>query len=141
MVSKRFIRSLFYSALVMCAAAYIWHGFVLSDFERLNRSKTKLLLFSGTISLFVAFVMFKLFELDIMEKYLRRNPLLRGLVVGVFCGALYFFITKLFGLSYDNSTNIKHSLVDFIWQVFEQSIGGIVIGMVYVSLYDPYEDG
>ena len=81
--------------------------------------------------------MIKLYEFEIMEKYFKRNPLLRGLIVGAVCGILFYFISKLIGFSYDSSNNIKHSLVDLVWQVFEQSLGGIVIGMVFIALYDP----
>ena len=137
MISKRFITSLLLSAAIMCAASYLWHGVLLSDFARLNRSKTKLLFLSLAISLIIAFVMIKLFEFEIMEKYFKRNPLLRGLIVGAVCGILFYFISKLIGFSYDSSNNIKHSLVDLVWQVFEQSLGGIVIGMVFIALYDP----
>ena len=124
----------------MSALSYLWHGIILSDFERLNRPRGKLLIYSTIISSIVAFVIINLFELDIMEKHFKRSPLLRGLLAGAVSGVLYFLVSKVFGFSFATTNDLKQMLVDLVWQVFEQSIGGILVGMVYVAMYNPEID-
>jgi H+/Cl- antiporter ClcA len=125
----------------MCTLTFLWHNYVLHDFERLNRSKTKLLILSAIIAFIISFVMIKLYELDILVRLLKEKPLLRGLIVGVVCGLGYFFISTSLGFSFNTSDDFKNRVVDLIYQVFEQTIGGIVIAMVDISLYDPDSDG
>ena len=137
MISKRFIRALLLSAAIMCAASYFWHGIILTDFVRLNRSKGKLLSLSAMISVIIAYVMIKLYDLEFLDRHFRKQPLFRGLLVGAACGLVYFIISTAIGFSFNTSTNIQNHLVDVIWQIFEQSLGGLVISMVYIAMYDP----
>ncbi|MEI6487417.1 MAG: hypothetical protein WCP52_00570 [Bacteroidota bacterium] len=89
------------------------------------------------ISFIVAFVMVKIYDIRRLHEYFRESPIIRGVVVGVLSGLLFFIVTRLTGYSFNTTGAFKHTLVDILWQVFEQTIGGIVIGIVFIFQYHP----
>ena len=137
MFSKRFILSVLFCAAIMCVLSYVWHGIILTDFIKLNRSKGKLLLFTSFISFATAIVMVKLYDLEIMHQYFKKSPIIRGVLVGLVCGLLFFFVSRLSGYTFNTTGEFKQTLVDIIWQVFEQTVGGFVIGIIFIFQYQP----
>lgn len=121
----------------MCALSYIWHGIILTDYVRLNIKKAKLLGLSSLYSFILAFIMVKVFEFDILERYFSRQPLFRGLLVGAVTGLIYYFVSTFFHFSFNTSTTSFSRMIDIGYQVFEQAIGGFVIGMVFIAFFDP----
>ena len=50
--------------------------------------------------------------------------------MGIALGFFIYLIAFVFGISFKGS-GTEHVIVDFIWQMIEQGIGGGVIGFVY----------
>lgn len=67
-----------------------------------------------------------------------KSPLLRGALVGGISGACIYIMAVVVGVSYSASHSIEHILLDFSWQIVEQAIGGMIVGLVhfYVSIYE-----
>ena len=41
------------------------------------------------------------------------------------------------GVSFSAGSRIQNLLLDVSWQVIEQAIGGLVVGIVHVFVFDP----
>ncbi|MEM9052803.1 MAG: hypothetical protein AAGC47_12190, partial [Bacteroidota bacterium] len=55
---------------------------------------------------------------------------MKGGFMGIALGFFIYLIAFVFGISFKGS-GTEHVIVDFIWQMIEQGIGGGVIGFVY----------
>ncbi|MBA3707099.1 MAG: hypothetical protein H0W84_14715, partial [Bacteroidetes bacterium] len=71
----------------------------------------------------------------LVEKF-RRKPVLRGVISGAVCGLVFFLMATVVGVSFSTGTNIENLLLDVTWQIIEQCIGGIVVGLVHMFVYD-----
>ena len=128
------------SALLMYFAFYIWHGILLTDFYRISYPKTLLMLFSSFTYLVISLVNYFVFHRKWLNK---RIPALfwRGIATGIIVGGSLFMITSVIGISFSTEKNLFSLLVDFSWQIFEQSIGGITIALVeYILIHSEAEN-
>jgi len=41
------------------------------------------------------------------------------------------------GVSFSTGSNLENLLLDIVWQIIEQSVGGIVVGIVHLFVFDP----
>jgi len=137
MISKRFFISCLASSLVMFILSYVWHGVVLTDFSRLSYSKHLFLFFAALVYLIIGFVVTKSIEFKILEKHFKRKPIIRGAISGAICGIAFFLIATVVGVSFSTGSKLENMLLDVTWQIIEQSIGGVVVGLTYIFVYDP----
>jgi hypothetical protein len=137
MISKRFFISCLASSLVMFIMSYIWHGLVLTDFSRLSYSKHLFLFFAALVYLIIGFVVAKSIDFKILEKYFKRKPIIRGAISGGMCGVAFFLIATVVGISFSTGSKIENLLLDVTWQIIEQTIGGVVVGIAHIFVYDP----
>ena len=56
---------------------------------------------------------------------------LKGFLMGVALGFFIYLIAFVLGVSFKGS-GTQHIVVDFLWQMIEQGIGGGVVGTVYM---------
>ena len=137
MPSKRFFISCIASSIVMFVLSYIWHGVVLTDFSRLSYSKHLFLFFAAIVYVIIGFVVSKSIEFKILEQRFKRKPIIRGAISGAMCGICFFLITTVLGVSFSTGPKLENMLLDLSWQTLEQCIGGIVVGLTYIFVYDP----
>jgi H+/Cl- antiporter ClcA len=144
MLTKRFYISWIASSVIMFLLFYSWHGIFLNDFSRLSYPKEVFLIISAVVYLFIGFILAKAINAKQFGKHFRRKPVLRGLISGALCGLAFFMIATVVGISFSSSSKIANLLLDVSWQVTEQGLGGVVVGIVHYLIFDPsmlfYED-
>jgi H+/Cl- antiporter ClcA len=137
MISKRFFISCIASSLVMFLLSYVWHGVILTDFSRLSYSKHLFLFFAAIVYLIIGFVVTKSIDFKILEKNFKRKPVIRGAISGAICGVAFFLIATVVGVSFSTGSKLENMLLDVTWQTIEQMIGGVVVGLTHIFVYDP----
>lgn len=137
MLSKRFLISWLASSVVMFILFYVWHGLFLTDFARLSYPKEIFLIFSSLVYLIIGFVVSKAIDAKLLENVFKRNSLLKGLISGAVCGFAFFLMATVVGVSFSAGSRIQNLLLDVSWQVIEQAIGGLVVGIVHIFVFDP----
>ena len=134
--SVRFYISWIVSAIVMYLAFYLWHGVFLTDFSKIEFSKTLFLLLAALVYLVISFVLYRTYESKLLSKYI-SSPMMRGIVSGIMLGFVLFAIITVLGISFTKNVNLTYILVDCAWQIAEQVIGGLVIGLGKVLIFEP----
>ena len=124
------------SALVMYGAFYFWHGIVLTDFYRISFSKNLLYLFSACSYLIISLLIFYVYHLKFMQKFF-PNLWIRALMNGVVVGSGLFMMTTVLGISFNNQLSTLTVLLDWVWQIMEQSIGTFCIAILEFFILHP----
>jgi len=120
----------------MYVAFYFWHGVFLNDLNRISFSKALFLGLAALIYLVISFVLYRTYESKLLEKYISQ-PLLRGVVSGVFIGFILFALVTVLGISFTKNINLTYILADCAWQIVEQIIGGVIIGFGKIFIFEP----
>jgi len=126
MLSTRYLVAFILSTAAMMLASLLWHGILLNDLR--NIPQPEFLFFSLWALLYLGVG----FSLTIAIKNLVKNerfaikPWLFGAILGFFI----YLIAFVLGISFKTS-GTEHIVVDFLWQMIEQGIGGAVVGFVY----------
>ena len=136
MLNLRFFIAWIFGALVMYSAFYLWHGVLSTDFYRIHYPQGIFLGLAAIVYLIISFVLYKLFELKFWKK-ITHNLFLRGLMVGAILGFTLFSFSLVIGVGFSGGYSLKILLVDLIWQIIEQSIGGMVVALSYMFIYTP----
>ncbi|HRG02343.1 MAG TPA: hypothetical protein PKZ75_14590 [Bacteroidia bacterium] len=134
--SFRFYVSWIIAAVLMYVAFYFWHGVFLNDLNRISFSKALFLGLAALIYLVISFVLYRTYESKLLEKYISQ-PLLRGVVSGVFIGFILFALVTVLGISFTKNINLTYILADCAWQIVEQIIGGVIIGFGKIFIFEP----
>ncbi len=134
--SVRFYISWIVSAIIMYAAFYVWHGLFLTDLNRIEFSKTLFFILAALVYLAVSFVLYRTYESKLLAKYFPQ-PIFRGIISGVMLGFLLFAVITVLGISFTKNVNMTYILVDCVWQITEQILGGIIIGLGKVMIFEP----
>lgn len=136
-MSKRFFISCIASSVVMFALSYVWHGIVLTDFSKLSYSKHLFFVFAAIVYVIIGFVVTKAYELKFLDTHFRRRPILRGVIAGAICGVMFFLVVTVLGVSFEAGSRIENMLLNISWQTVEQTLGGIVVGLAHIFVFDP----
>jgi hypothetical protein len=127
-MSRKLIISWIIASLLMFFLSYLWHGILLNDFRKI----------SYPIEFFIPFLFLLYlilgFGLSFINSiiYDKKKPLLRGALVGIAAGFTVFLIVFVLGTSLSGAPiNTMHVSVDFIWQIIEQGLGGLITAYVY----------
>ncbi len=113
---RQFILMIVVCAALMYLMSYLWHGLFLNDY-------------STVVYLVISLV------LNILYRYLNiRQMSTRGLFIGASVGFFIYLIAFVMGVSFGHSA-ASHIVVDFLWQMIEQGVGGASLGLMY-GLYD-----
>lgn len=131
----RFYLSWLISALVMFALFFLWHGVFLNDFKRIQFPLFWFQVFAAFTYLLFGIALYLLFESSLMKKV--RNLALRGVVSGFILGFTVFMVASIVNISLTRHLSINHLLVDCVWQIAEQIIGGMVLVLLKVLIHEP----
>ncbi|MES2131269.1 MAG: hypothetical protein V4506_02910 [Bacteroidota bacterium] len=134
--SFRFFVSWIVAAVLMYGAFYFWHGIFLNDLNRITFSKVLFLFLAALVYLIISYVLYRTFETKILVNLITA-PLLRGAVSGILLGLVLFSIITVLGISFTKHISMKYLVADCAWQVAEQLVGGIIIGIGKSVLYEP----
>jgi len=120
----------------MYGAFYVWHGVFLNDLTRITFSKTLFLVLAALVYFIISIALYKLFESETLSSKI-QNPVSRGLVSGLMLGFVLFAIVTVLGISFTKNISIEYIALDFVWQISEQALGGLIIGLAKIFIFDP----
>lgn len=135
MAAKKFIISWIFCSVVMFILSYLWHGLLLNDFKMLNYPLSLFLLFASVVYLVAGAFVAKVYTLEIFSRF-TKHPFLKGLLSGSVCGILLYLISLVIGVSFSRNVTMQYMLIDVTWQMIEQGLGGLVVGVVHAFVWD-----
>src|SRR6478735_622984 len=121
----RFFLSWIFSALVMFALFYVWHGIFVNDFKRIQFPLSWFVSFAAVTYLIFGAVIYFLYESELMKKI--RNFFVRGIICGAIAGFSLFMIATIVNFSLTNQLSIQHLMMNCVWQISEQIVGAMVM--------------
>jgi len=126
MLRTRYLVAFFLSTTVMMLSSLLWHGILLNDLR--NIPQPEFLFFSLWALLYLGVGI----SLTVAIKFLSNNErfVVKPWLFGAILGFFIYLIAFVLGISFKTS-GTEHILVDFLWQMIEQGIGGAVVGFVY----------
>ncbi|RKY90209.1 MAG: hypothetical protein DRQ01_09560 [Ignavibacteriae bacterium] len=132
MNGKKFLMALVGGFLVMWLLSGLWHVLIMGDFYAKYAGPST---FEEPKMLFIALgyaILALLMVYIYTQGYKGGSPLKEGLRFGVIMGLLWVLPINvvMYGVVETSSTIL---VVDVIWHLVEQGIGGIVIGLIYGS--------
>lgn len=127
MPNKKFFITWIVSAIFMYAMSFVWHGVILNDLARLTYPKDVFLSLAAFAYLGLGFALAIVIHFIAYKKY----RFIRGFVFGIPLGLFVYLIAFVFGISFNATPQLAHVIVDLIWQVTEQGLGGFVGASVY----------
>jgi len=124
-----------FSSIAMFAISYVWHGIILNDYERITYPFGIYLISAGIVYLVIGFAISRIFIAEFLDRY-SEKALPRGILTGIGMGAIVFMSTLVFGVSFSSISEPQFIVVDLVWQVFEQMLGGLIVGLVYLLVFE-----
>ena len=115
---------------------YFWHGIFLNDLSRISFSKVIFFGMAALVYLVISFIVYKTYESKLLEKYVTQ-PILRGVVSGFLIGFILFSLVTVLGISFTKNVNFTYIAADFVWQIAEQIVGGLIIGLGKILIFEP----
>lgn len=123
----RLLKSTVFSAIIMFAISYYWHGVLLNDLEFISYDKT---LFFGLLSILYLLIGGAL-SFVLMAYKPEENKVIKHFTIGVGAGFMIYLIAFVLGVSFQG-VGIEHTIVNFTWQMLEQGFGGFSISIYYI---------
>ena len=122
-------------SLIMFVLSYLWHGVFLNDLERLSYPKEIFLTGAIITYLILGFLLTKIYLMK-FPKVIAKKPIVRGIISGAALGIATYIVSLVVGVSFSTEMKPTYILFDLLWQTAEQTFGGIIVGFVYVWIYD-----
>ncbi len=119
---KRLVISTLLAMIVMLGISYVWHGIILNDFKNLPFPFPFFMVLCTVVYFLISLVInVVLFKIEFKENLTTKRILTGGLV-----GFSIYLIIFTLGHSYIDR-GMKHIFSDFLWQMFEQGVGALVV--------------
>lgn len=132
---KRFMLGWIFSSIVMFALSYLWHGVVLNDYSLISYPLGVYLVSAGIVYLVIGFLLNRIFIAEFLDRY-STKAVPRGLLAGVSLGVIVYMVALVVGVTFTKGLDLKYLVLDVIWQAFEQCAGGLVVGLVYLLVFE-----
>ena len=129
---KKFIIALVAGFVVMFLLSGLWHVLIMGDFYKANTPSAMeqhQLQFIALGYLILAVLMSYIYP----KGYQGGTPVTEGLKFGIVIGLLWILPVSVVLSGVITGYSGKLLIVDSVWHIVEQGIGGIVIGLVYGS--------
>ncbi len=122
------------SAAVMFGLSYVWHGLVLSDLQELKIPQPLYHVLAAVIYLVLGLAITIATHKAVQYEWISLKGAFPVMVM-LLAAAIGFFVFLLIfvlGMSF-TKPGMMHVVVDILWQMFEQGIGGLAVslGMIY----------
>lgn len=134
--SFRFFVSWIIAAVLMYVAFYFWHGVFLNDLNRISFSKALFLGLAALVYLVISFLLYRTYESKLLSKYI-PHAIFRGVISGFMIGFVLFALVTVLGISFTKNVNFTYIIADCAWQIAEQVIGGVIIGLGKLIIFEP----
>ena len=124
----------------MAILAGLWHTWIMAEFYAENTTVAR-------EQPLVGFLLLGHFVLALLMSYVYprgasgRSPVSEGARFGAVMGLIYVLPHGLILHAVQGTSTATLLLVDAIWHVVEQGVGGVVIGLVYGSGVAPSDSG
>lgn len=130
MFNKKIIFPGLLSTLVMFCLSCLWHGVVLNDFARIQYPMPVFLGFLALLYVVISLLMV------VASRYLNspKNNYSKGAIIGLTTGGIVFLIAFVLGLSFTPNYEPIMALMDFVWQIIEQTSGGLVAAYAITAI-------
>ncbi|NNC83563.1 MAG: hypothetical protein HKN79_08295 [Flavobacteriales bacterium] len=125
MKTKWFLTSWLTSAVIMYALSFLWHGVLLNDYVNIKYPMWLYFLLAGVVYLVIGLILTYLYYYTYTKKMQYK-----GALMGACLGFFIYLIAFVLGVSF-NQNSLHHIVVDFIWQMVEQGIGGSSVGFLF----------
>ncbi|MCB0763132.1 MAG: hypothetical protein R2815_10390 [Flavobacteriales bacterium] len=122
------------SGALMFGLSYLWHGIALRDFAELKVPLALYLALAAivylVIGLGITLITHKAIEYEWIS--LKRAFPLMTMLLSAAVGFFVYLVIFVLGMSFAKH-DVVHVAVDVIWQMFEQSLGGLAVslGIIY----------
>lgn len=126
MLKKRFLLSWLLSSILMFALSMFWHGIILNDLKFIPQPHALFYSLAGLVYIVIGFTITFVFTYLSMGIGIK----LKGSLMGIALGFFIYLIAFVLGVSFKGG-GAQHIVVDFLWQMIEQGVGGGVVGSVY----------
>lgn len=140
---KRFMFGWILSSLAMFGLSYVWHGVVLNDYAILTYPFQIYLISAAVVYLVSGFLLTRIFIAEFLDR-ISQKPIPRGLAAGAALGMILYMVALVVGVTFNSGMDLKYLLLDVIWQISEQAAGGLIVGLVYIFVFEyiphPIED-
>ena len=133
-LNTRFFASWMLGSILMYALFYTWHGIFLNDFLKISFPFTWLIIFTSIAYVTISFVLYAVYESKPMKNI--YNFFVRGIISGVLVGFIIFVVSTVVTISISRNLSAQHLMLDCIWQMLEQTIGGLLLAVVKVFVVD-----
>ena len=131
----RFFVSWITSATAMYTAFYIWHGVFLNDFKQIQFPFSWFIFLSAFAYLVISYISYRVFETKILSTI--DNLVLRGFVTALVVSLSLFAIMTVLHISFTKNVTSTYLMVDFFWQIFEESFGALFIVIGKAVIFEP----
>lgn len=133
-LNTRFYVSWILGSVLMYTLFYMWHGVFLNDFKKINFPFTWLIIFTSIAYITISFLLYAIYESKPMKNV--YNFFIRGIFSGLLLGFVIFVVSTVVTISISRNLTAKHLMLDCVWQMAEQTIGGLLLGLVKVFVTD-----
>ena len=124
MLKKGFLIVWLISSLTMMGMSYIWHGMVLNDYHNIKLPMASFLLLQSIVYVVIGFLLTFVYHYTHIKKKLKY----KGFVMGAALGFFIYLIAYVLGVSFKTGAIDYVIVVDFLWQMMEQAVGGGIVG-------------
>ncbi|MBK8227061.1 MAG: hypothetical protein IPK70_07780 [Flavobacteriales bacterium] len=122
------------STAVMYGMSYVWHGVVLSDMQDLTVPKWLYLALAAVVYLVLGLGQTIATHKAVAYEWisLKKAFPFMSMLLSAGIGFFVYLVIFVLGMSFAKH-GMAHVVVDIIWQMFEQSIGGLMVslGIIY----------
>jgi len=119
----------------MFALFYTWHGIFLNDFKRIQFPLFWFETFAALTYLLLSAGIYILYESQVMKKI--RNFFMRGVFCGLIAGFSIFMVATIINISLTRHLSMQHLMMDCVWQMTEQVIGGMIVVLFKIFIHEP----
>ena len=114
----------------MFAVSYLWHGVALSDINEMRMALDKYLVITAVAYLVIGLAISLAVRFGLLRDWisLKRGFPMASMLVGAIIGFFVYLLVFVLGVSFAGR-ELQHVVVDVLWQMFEQSIGGLVVSL------------
>jgi protein-S-isoprenylcysteine O-methyltransferase Ste14 len=123
------------SSLTMFGLSYIWHGIILNDYAILAYPFQIYLVSAAVVYLVIGFLLTRIFIAEFLDR-ISDKAIPRGLAAGAALGIIVYMVALVVGVTFNSGMELKYLLLDVVWQTAEQCLGGLVVGLVYLLVYE-----
>jgi hypothetical protein len=122
------------SAGIMYGLSYLWHGLALTDLQELKIPLSLYFSLAALVYLVIGLVLTIGVHKAVQYEFISLKgafPLMSTLL-GAAVGFFVYLVIFVLGMSFTQH-GIMHAVVDVLWQMFEQGMGGLAVslGIIY----------